>query len=192
LIELFIVVGLGNPGREYQDTRHNVGFKTVDEIGERLKISISKSKHKAIIGEGTLGTKRIVLVKPQTYMNLSGESVREVTDWYKASLDNVIVVYDDIDLPLGRIRIRADGTPGTHNGMRSVVGTLNSINFPRVRMGIGRPTEPMDLADYVLSRFKDEEKAEIDKEIKTAADAVMDIIELGMQLAMGKYNGING
>lgn len=192
MIELFIVVGLGNPGREYQDTRHNVGFKTVDEIGERLKISISKSKHKAIIGEGTLGTKRIVLVKPQTYMNLSGESVREVTDWYKASLDNVIVVYDDIDLPLGRIRIRADGTPGTHNGMRSVVGTLNSINFPRVRMGIGRPTEPMDLADYVLSRFKDEEKAEIDKEIKTAADAVMDIIELGMQLAMGKYNGING
>ena len=132
-----IIAGLGNPGREYESTKHNVGFMTLDLLADKLGISISKEKFKALIGEGRIGTEKIILVKPQTYMNLSGESIREVVGFYKIDIEDLIVIYDDIDIPAGTLRIRSKGSAGTHNGMRSVVYQLQEDGFPRIRVGIG-------------------------------------------------------
>ncbi len=150
---MYVVVGLGNPGRKYARTRHNAGFDAVEILASRLGVSMTKLRCKALIGEGTVGGERVVLAQPQTFMNLSGESVRELVSWYKIDLDHLIVIYDDCDLPLGRLRVRAKGSAGTHNGMKSVLYQLGSEDFPRVRVGIGRPPEGWDLADYVLSGY---------------------------------------
>lgn len=186
---LFIVAGLGNPGTRYENTRHNVGFDTAELLSEKHGIKVSKLKHKAYLGEGVIEGARVVLAKPQTYMNLSGESIREIIDWYKAPLSNLIIIYDDVDLPLGRVRVRPKGSSGTHNGMKSVIYQLSADDFPRVRVGIGNPPPEYDIADYVLGRFSAGEREIIDKSIKVAAEAVEEIIKAGVDSAMNKYNG---
>jgi PTH1 family peptidyl-tRNA hydrolase len=189
LDNLFIIIGLGNPGRQYENTHHNVGFDTVDILSGKFGIKIAKLKHKALIGDGLIQGKRVLLVKPQTYMNLSGESVREVVEWYNIPLKNIIIIYDDVDLPLGRIRIRPKGSSGTHNGMKSIIYQLQSDEFPRIRIGIGKPPENWDMADYVLSRFDAEERKIIGQSISKAAEAAVEIINSGIEKAMNMYNG---
>ena len=148
---MYIIAGLGNPGKKYENTRHNIGFITLDYLAERHDIQINKIKHKALVGEGRISGQKVLLVKPQTYMNLSGESLREVMDYYKVDIEDLIVIYDDIDLPAGTVRIRKKGSAGTHNGMRSIVQHLGQ-DFPRIRMGIGNERKG-DLADFVLGGF---------------------------------------
>jgi len=185
---MFIVIGLGNPSSKYENTKHNVGFDTIDLLSSLLKIKVTKLKFKALSGEGKVDDDRVLLVKPQTFMNLSGESVREIVEWYKVPMSNVILVYDDADLPLGKIRIRSKGSSGTHNGMKSVIYDLQSDDFPRVRIGIGRPPEGWDLADYVLSKWSKEQRTEVNESIVDAADAVLEIIKSGVEESMQKYN----
>ena len=186
---MFLVVGLGNPGKAYENTRHNVGFKTVDLLADRLNINVSKRKFNALIGEGSLNGEKIAIIKPQTYMNLSGESIIQVLKWYKINLSNLLIIYDDIDLEVGTIRIRARGSAGTHNGMRSIVGYIDDEDFPRIRVGIGKPPNPdYELADYVLSRFSQTEEEKIKTAIDNAAEAATVIIQKGISFAMNKFN----
>lgn len=189
LDDLFIIIGLGNPGSRYDNTRHNVGFDAVDWLAGKYGIKVSKLKHRALIGDGTICGKRVLLVKPQTYMNLSGESVRDIVEWYKVPLGNIIIIYDDVDLPTGRLRVRPGGSSGTHNGMRSVIYQLQADNFPRIRIGIGKAPEGWELADYVLSKFNTEDRKAINECITEAADAAAVIVESGVTAAMNKYNG---
>ncbi|MCX7711974.1 MAG: aminoacyl-tRNA hydrolase [Clostridia bacterium] len=186
--DLFLVVGLGNPGNRYDNTKHNVGFETIDLLAEKHNIRVSKLKHKALYGDGTIEGKKVILAKPQTFMNLSGESVREMADWYKLPMKNIILIYDDIDLQLGKIRVRPKGSAGTHNGMRSILYQLQSEDFPRIRIGIGRPPEGWDLADYVLSKFNADERKTISESVVQAAEAVSVIIKSGAEAAMNKCN----
>ncbi len=185
---LFIVAGLGNPGRRYENTRHNVGFETIDFLSDKYKINVSKVKFKAVIGDGDIEGERVILVKPQTFMNLSGECVREIIEWYKIPLSNIIIIYDDIDLPLGKIRVRPGGSSGTHNGMRSIIYQLQDDRFPRVRVGIGRPPEGWQLADFVLSKFNEEDRKKVNESIINASEAAASIIKNGVDAAMNKYN----
>ena len=185
---MYLIVGLGNPGDKYRYTKHNVGFMVLDYFASAHNISISRIKHKALLGEGLIGQEKVVLAKPQTYMNLSGESVQELMNWYKADISRLIVVYDDIDLAVGRIRIRPEGSSGTHNGMKSIIYMLNTDKFPRVRVGIGKQPEHMDLGDYVLSRFSDEEIPLMEEAVKRSALAIEEIIKKDLNSAMNKYN----
>lgn len=185
---MYIVVGLGNPGDQYRYTKHNTGFMAVDYFAAAHKINIGKSKHKAMIGEGVVGEEKVVLAKPQTYMNLSGESVMALLHWYKAEPSQLIVVYDDADLPVGKIRIRPFGSSGTHNGMKSIIYLINSDQFPRVRVGIGKQPDCMDLGDYVLGRFNEEEIPVMSEAVKKASLAMEEIITGGIHSAMNKYN----
>jgi len=187
--ELYLIVGLGNPGKKYDNTRHNVGFDTIDLLSHSFGIKVAKLKFKALIGEGTIQGKRVILAKPQTFMNLSGESVREAVEWYKLPLNNLIIIYDDIDLPLGKIRIRPKGSSGTHNGMKSVIYQIQSDEFPRVRIGIDKPPENWDLADYVLSKFNVHDREVINSSIERASEAVATIIKSGTETAMNLFNG---
>jgi len=189
LEDIFIIVGLGNPGPRYDNTRHNVGFDTIDLLSAKHGIKVSKLKHKALIGDGMIEGKKVILVKPQTFMNLSGESVRDILEWYKVPLKNLIIIYDDIDLAPGKIRIRPKGSAGTHNGMRSVIYQIQSDEFPRIRIGIGKAPEGWDLADYVLSKFNPDEREVISESICNAADAVATIIKSGTETAMNRFNG---
>ena len=151
---MFVIAGLGNPGAKYADTRHNIGFIAVDYLSRQLNINVNKIRHKALVGEGYIGAEKVVLVKPQTYMNLSGESIMDVVGFYKLSSENLIVIYDDIDLSPGVLRIRPKGSSGSHNGMKSIIYLLNRDDFPRIRIGIGKQPEYMDLADYVTGSRK--------------------------------------
>jgi len=187
--ELYLIVGLGNPGKKYDNTRHNVGFDTIDMLSHRFGIKVAKLKFKALIGEGNIQGKRVILAKPQTFMNLSGESVRDAVEWYKLPLNNLIIIYDDIDIPLGKIRIRPKGSSGTHNGMKSVIYQIQSDEFPRVRIGIDKPPENWDLADYVLSKFNDHDREIINSSIERASEAVATIIKSGTETAMNLFNG---
>lgn len=186
--ELFIIAGLGNPGNKYNGTKHNVGFEALDILSREYSIDISKLKHKALLGEGKIGGKRVVLVKPQTFMNLSGESLREIVSWYKADINKVIIIYDDIDLDLGKIRVRPKGSSGSHNGMKSLIYHLQNDNFPRVRIGIGKPKPGWDLANYVLSRFDKDEQEIIGEATQKSANAAVEIIKNGVESAMNKFN----
>ncbi len=184
---MYVFVGLGNPGVKYESTRHNIGFEVIDHFSRVHQIPVRKIKHKALIGEGRIGGEPVVLVKPQTYMNLSGESLQSIVRFYKIPLENLVVIYDDIDLETGKIRIRQQGGSGTHNGMRSILAHLNTEGFPRIRMGVGKPTHG-DLADYVLSRFKPDEIPVMEKAIIRATDALETLIKEGLQKAMNAYN----
>ncbi|MGI6183333.1 MAG: aminoacyl-tRNA hydrolase [Candidatus Fimadaptatus sp.] len=186
---MYLIVGLGNPGAKYRFTRHNTGFNVIEVLSQRLDIALNKSKCKALLGEGRLGAERVVLAQPQTYMNLSGESVRELLSWYKCPLENMIVVYDDIDLPPGRIRIRAKGSAGTHNGMRNIIYQLGRDDFPRVRVGIGRQPEGWDLADYVVGEYHtaEERKVAFDSYLR-AADAIEKMVRGDFEGAMRDCN----
>lgn len=186
---MYIVVGLGNPGDKYRYTKHNIGFMTVDYFAAAHKINIGKIKHKAVIGEGMIGEEKVVLVKPQTYMNVSGESVVEVLNWYKVAPSNLIVIYDDVDIPVGKIRIRPFGSSGTHNGMKSIIYLIGSDQFPRIRVGIGKQPDYMDLGDYVLGKFGDAEIPAMEESVKKASLAIEEMIKKGISSAMNKYNG---
>ena len=184
-----IVVGLGNPGNKYKNTRHNVGFCAIDVLAEKYGIRVDQLKHKALMGDGSIRGERVLLVKPQTFMNLSGESVREIAEWYKLPLGNMIVIYDDVALPLGTVRIRPKGSSGTHNGMKSVIYQLQSDDFPRIRIGIGEAPENWDLADYVLSKVSGDEAKVIRQSVERAAAAAAAIVTDGVAAAMNVYNG---
>ena len=186
---MLIVVGLGNPGREYARTRHNVGFDVLDVLSEKTGIAPTKSAMHGLIGEGFVRGEKLVLVKPQTYMNLSGQCVTELVQWYKQPMDRLLVVYDDIDLPLGRLRLRASGSAGTHNGMRSIIGLLGAQDFPRLRVGVGGKPEGWELADWVLSHYQtaQERQTQFDAFLQ-AADVVLDYMEHGLDSAMRLAN----
>ena len=186
---MHIIIGLGNPGKEYHRTRHNVGFDVIDVLSEKLGIALTKIDMHGLIGEGFVGGEKVILVKPQTYMNLSGQCVTELINWYKAPMENVMVIYDDIDLPLGKLRLRRDGSAGTHNGMRSVIGLLGRQDFPRLRVGVGKKPEGWELADWVLSHYQTEEdrKTQFDAFL-LAADTVIDWVKNGWDSAMRTAN----
>ena len=151
---MYVVVGLGNPGRKYEHTRHNVGFDIVDVLAQRNNITLARLRCKAVVGEGTIAGQRVALALPQTYMNLSGESVVQLVNWYKPERDQLIICFDDVDLPEGKLRFRPSGSAGTHNGMRNIIYLLGRDDFPRLRVGIGRPPEGWDLKDYVLTGYR--------------------------------------
>ena len=183
-----IIVGLGNPGVNYAGTRHNVGFSAIVNLSDRYGISVDTKKHKALIGKGVIAGEKVILAMPQTYMNLSGESVRELFDYYKCEPSDVIVIYDDISLDVGRLRVRAKGSAGGHNGMKNIIQHLGTDAFPRVRIGIGEKPPRMDLADYVLSRFSSEEQPVIRDCVDTAREAVETLLAKGVDAAMNQFN----
>lgn len=183
-----IIVGLGNPTREYVGTRHNVGFSVIYSMSDAYRISVDTKKHKALIGKGIIEGEKVILAMPQTYMNLSGESVRELMDFYKCDLSDLIVIYDDISLDVGKLRIRAKGSAGGHNGIKNIIAHLGTQDFARIRVGIGEKPAKMDLADYVLGRFSKEEQPVIRESAKRACEAVKDIILRDVSYAMNKYN----
>lgn len=185
---MYAVIGLGNPGNKYKGTRHNVGFDTIDCIAQKNNVKINKIKFKAVYGEAQIGGQKVLLVKPQTYMNKSGESVLDICNFYKMPLENIIVIVDDVDIKFGSLRIRTKGSAGTHNGMKSIIYLLQSDNFPRVKIGVGKPIEHQDLADFVLSGFSKEDRIYIDKTIEQAAAAVEKIITDGINSAMNEFN----
>lgn len=186
---MYIIIGLGNPGKKYENTRHNAGFDAIDKLAYENGIKIDKLKHKALIGEGRIGSEKVVLVKPQTYMNLSGESVISVSQFYKVEPENIIVLYDDIDLDVGKLRIRKKGSAGSHNGMKSIIKCLGTQDFPRVRIGVSKPPEGWDLADFVLSRVSKEQQSDMNNGIDKAVKTVEEIIKSNLEVAMNKYNG---
>ena len=159
---MFIVVGLGNPGKDYDKTRHNVGFDVIDLLAERNNIKLNKIKYKSVYGEGNIGGEKVLLVKPQTYMNNSGITVRDIYNFYKLPIENIIVVVDDIDIDFSQVRIRKKGSAGSHNGLKSIIHQLQQEDFPRVKIGIGKKREGQDLANFVLSRFSKEERESIE------------------------------
>ena len=185
---MYLIVGLGNPETDYAKTRHHMGFNVINKIADKFEIDVNKTKFKSLYGTGNIQNEKVVLVKPQTYMNLSGEAVQEFVNFYKINLDNVIVIYDDIDTEPGKIRIRKAGGPGTHNGMKSVVSCLNSENFPRVRIGIGMPKYKGDLINYVLGYISEEEQRILEEGINTAVNAIEEIMQNGIDIAMNKFN----
>ncbi|MDR0979262.1 MAG: aminoacyl-tRNA hydrolase [Lachnospiraceae bacterium] len=185
---MYLIVGLGNPEPEYSDTRHNIGFDVINKFAKKNDIELNKTKYKGLYGTGVIKNEKVVLLKPQTYMNLSGQSVIEFKKFYKLETDKIILVYDDIDLEIGKIRIRKKGTAGTHNGMKSVVENLQSENFARVRIGVGSPEYKNDLINFLLAKISVEDKNSLTKSIDIAAEAIFDIIENGAEFAMNKYN----
>ncbi|WP_018131773.1 aminoacyl-tRNA hydrolase [Effusibacillus pohliae] len=183
-----IVIGLGNPGKEYEGTRHNVGFMVIDELANALGIDVRKSKCQALYGEGTYQGEKIVLVKPMTYMNLSGQAVRQVLDWYKPDASEWVVVYDDMDLPLGKIRLRVKGGAGGHNGIKSIISCVGTQDFLRIRVGIDRPDPGVTVVDHVLSAFCKEQRPLVEQAIRNAASALQTYIEDSFQTAMNRHN----
>ncbi len=181
-----IIVGLGNPGQKYANTRHNVGFMVLDHLSANLNTAINKSKFNALIGESYIGQERVILVKPQTYMNLSGEAVGALARWYKVNPSDVIVVYDDMDLPLGKLRIRPKGGAGGHNGMKSIIAHLGTTEFPRIRIGIGRSEK--DAVNYVLGNFNQQEFDIINNVITKAVESLQVWVRQDINAAMNKYN----
>ena len=187
LLHMYIIAGLGNPGKKYENTRHNMGFIAVDLLAQKYGIKVDKIKFKALVGEGRIAGQKVLLVKPQTYMNLSGESIREVMSFYKEDIENLIVIYDDIDIPTGTIRLRKKGSAGTHNGMRNIVYLLADDGFPRIRVGIGAEKK-VDLIDYVTGGVTKAEKELLEEALVKAADAAAAIVEKGIEKAMNEYN----
>lgn len=186
---MYIIAGLGNPSKEYKNTRHNIGFDVIDVIADKHRIDVSTVKHKALIGKGMIGGEKVILVKPQTYMNLSGESLIDVCQYYKVDVEtDLIVIYDDIALDVGAIRVRKSGSAGGHNGMKSIIQNLSTENFMRIRMGVGEKPKGYDLADYVLGHFTSSERELMDKGAIDAVNAVELILTEGIDKAMNSYN----
>ena len=186
---MYIIAGLGNPGKEYENTRHNVGFHVIDALADKYNISVLELKHKAMTGRGYINGQKVVLVKPLTYMNLSGESLRPVTDYYKIDPEEeLIVISDDISLPPGQLRVRKKGSAGGHNGLKNIIKMLGTENFKRIRMGVGEKPKGYDLADWVLGHFNKEEKAAVEEAAEKAVKAVEMILNDGIDAAMNEYN----
>ena len=185
----WLVVGLGNPGDKYENTRHNVGFLTIDHIAEEQRVPVQKLKYRALTNTVELGGAKALLMKPVTYMNLSGEAVGEAARFYKIPADHVLVISDDVSLPIGKLRIRKGGSAGGHNGLKNIIQHLGTDQFPRVRVGVGQKPHPdYDLADWVLGKFQGEDKKVMDEAVKRAADAVECILKEGADRAMNRFN----
>lgn len=185
---MHLIVGLGNPENDYSKTRHNMGFNVINKLAIQYNIDVNKSKFKGLYGSGLIEGEKVILLKPQTFMNLSGESIIEIMNFYKITSEDLIVIYDDIDIDIGNVRIRKSGSAGTHNGMKSVISCINSEKFIRVRVGIGKPKNKMDMISYVLGHIPEEEQKELDKGIETAKDAVIEILKNNVDSAMNKFN----
>lgn len=185
---MYLIVGLGNPENEYSKTRHNMGFNVINKLSDSYKIDVNKAKFKGLIGSGNIEGQKVILLKPQTYMNLSGDSIIEVINFYKINSENVLVIYDDIDTLPGTIRIRKFGSSGSHNGMKSIVKNLNTEKFPRIRVGIGRPEHTNDMINYVIGHIPEDELEILDNGCKLAEDAVIEIMKNGIDSAMNKFN----
>ena len=183
-----IIVGLGNPEKDYSKTRHNMGFNVINSLASNYKIDISKKKFDAEYGTGQIEGEKVVLVKPQTFMNLSGKSVIQFVNFYKISMEDLLIVYDDVDIDISKIRIRKNGSAGSHNGMKSVVEELNTDEFPRIRVGIGKPKYEDDMINYVIGAIPEEEIEGLNLGVDKAKDAIIEIIKYGIDLAMNKYN----
>ena len=188
MIYMYIIAGLGNPTKEYEHTRHNMGFDVIDKLADKIGINSWSNKYEATCAMAMIGIDKVLLLKPQTYMNSSGISISEAVRFYKESIDHVIVAYDDIDLDVGRLRIRKNGSAGGHNGIKSIISHLGSSDFSRVRVGVGAKPKGYDLADYVLGKPSSSEAISIDKACDDAADAIICIIEYGIDKAMNIYN----
>ncbi|MEZ4671927.1 MAG: aminoacyl-tRNA hydrolase [Anaerolineae bacterium] len=189
MTDWYLIVGLGNPGKEYETTRHNVGFHVVEELARRYGLSFGKTERKAQTASGLVRGKKVILAKPQTFMNLSGEAVRALVDFYKVDIPHVIIVADDLDIPLGTVRLRKSGSAGGQNGMKSVIQHLGTQDFSRLRFGIGRPPGKMQARDYVLSSFKGDDAILASQVVDRAADAVETWLVDGIELAMTRHNG---
>jgi peptidyl-tRNA hydrolase, PTH1 family len=185
----YLLIGLGNPGREYKDTRHNIGFMLIDQLAEKIGARGMKVQSKAIITSGLYEERKLILAKPQTYMNLSGQSVQGLLHFYKIPLENLLVAHDDLDIPYGTIRIRPTGGPGGQRGMANTIELLGTKDFPRLRLGIGRPPGRMDPKDYVLQDFSKDELKLMPELLSRAADAALEFVMKGLNAAMNKYNG---
>lgn len=184
---MFIIAGLGNPGKKYENTRHNMGFEAIDILAEKYGIKVNRLRFNALTGEGRINGEKVLLIKPQTYMNLSGESLRPALDYYKTEAENLIVIYDDVDIPAGYIRVRKKGSAGTHNGMKSILYHLRTEEFPRIRVGIGSGKKE-DMISFVIGGISKNEAEILAEGAKKAADAAACIVEKGIEKAMNEYN----
>ncbi len=186
---MFIIAGLGNPDRQYEGTRHNAGFEVIDRIAEKYNIEVNMKKHRALIGKGILEGQKVILAKPQTYMNLSGESILSLTDYYKIDPEReLLVIYDDVSLDVGQLRIRAKGSAGGHNGIKNIIAHLGTQVFPRIKVGVGEKPKGYDLADYVLGHFSRVEREQMDEGYDNAVRAVELIMSGRIDEAMNEYN----
>lgn len=185
---MYLIVGLGNPENEYAHTRHNMGFDTINEIAKKNNINITKMKFKALYETGIIQNQKVILLKPQTYMNASGKSIKEVCDFYNIKPEELIVIYDDIDIAKGKIKLRKKGGPGSHNGMKSVIQELGITDFTRIRVGIGQPEFKSDMINYVIGKVPEEEQKVLQEGTQKAAEAVEEILKNGIDIAMNKFN----
>ena len=185
---MYLIAGLGNPTKEYDKTRHNVGFSVIDVLADRYRIDISEKKHKALCGRGVIEGQKVLLLKPQTFMNFSGESIRAAADYYKIEPEEMIVIYDDISLDPGQLRIRLKGSAGGHNGIKNIIANLGTQDFPRIKVGVGAKPPRMDLADYVLSRFGAGEQKLMEEAFGEAAEAAVMMMTDGAERAMNHFN----
>ena len=185
---MYLIVGLGNPENQYSKTRHNMGFDTINKIASSYNIDINKNKFEAEYGTGIIEGKKVILLKPQTFMNLSGESIKQCMDFYKLKLEDLIVIYDDMDLDPGNIKVRIKGGPGSHNGMKSVVSNINSEDFVRVRVGIGKPENKSDMINYVIGHVSEDEYKILEEGTSLAKDATIEIIKNDVNSSMNKFN----
>jgi len=186
--QMKLIVGLGNPGKQYDQTRHNIGFEVIDTLSDQFSIPLNQSKFKGLYGIGLHNGEKVLILKPLTYMNLSGESIRAVMDYYQIELEDLLVIYDDLDLPVGKIRLRQKGSPGGHNGIKSTVAHLGTQEFNRIRIGINRPTPGMSVPDYVLGRFRQEERPFTEEAVKRSADACAAWLKKPFLQVMNEYN----
>ena len=185
----WLLVCLGNPGKQYENTRHNIGFLTADALEKRCGVKINKLKYRALTGEVRLGGQRVLVIKPQTYMNLSGEAVKLAGGFYKIPPDHVLVISDDVSLPLGKLRIRAGGSAGGHNGLKNIIAHLGTDQFPRIKVGVGAPAHPdHEMVDWVIGNFTPQERKTVDEAIEKVLDAVECVIEKGVSEAQNRYN----
>ncbi|RXJ00910.1 aminoacyl-tRNA hydrolase [Anaerobacillus alkaliphilus] len=183
-----LIVGLGNPGAKYEDTRHNIGFRVIDELSKTFNIPLKQEKFKGVFGFETINGEKVFLLKPLTYMNLSGESVRPVMDFYKISIDDVVVIYDDLDIPPGKIRLRQKGGHGGHNGIKSLLAHLGTENFKRIRIGVGRPESGVAVANYVLGGFRADERQEVEEAVTQAVKACESWLSQDFLKVMNTFN----
>ncbi|HJV16995.1 MAG TPA: aminoacyl-tRNA hydrolase [Bacillales bacterium] len=183
-----MIVGLGNPGKQYEQTRHNIGFEVIDALSEQLGIPLNQSKLKGLYGMGFYKGEKVLLLKPLTYMNLSGESIRAVMDYYQVDLENLLVIYDDLDLPVGKIRLRQKGSAGGHNGIKSTIAHLGTQQFNRIRIGIDRPTTSMPIPDYVLGRFHKDKQPEVQEAVEKSTKACVAWINTPFLQVMNEFN----
>ena len=185
---MYLIVGLGNPEEEYSKTRHNMGFNVINKIADKYEIEVNKKKFDGLYGDGIIEGEKVILLKPQTYMNLSGESIKEVVNFYNIEPKEIIVIYDDIDIEKGKIKLRKKGGAGSHNGMKSVVEELNTTDFARIRVGIGQPEFKSDMINYVIGKVPEDEQKILKEGTHKAAEAVEEILKNGIDIAMNKFN----